>query len=139
MFKVDAGNNQVIVGIGTAFTDTAYGFYARNGAIVGNYSGTGNGFAVYRGAALQTRITHDSTRGFVSTGGNPLHFRTALSGSDFKLSIGTSDVVINENGGDIDELLIARQDELARLDEMSIITDTDPSATKRHGRFWWKG
>ena len=40
---------------------------------------------------------------------------------------------IIENGGDIDELLVARQDELARLDEMSIITDTDPSATNKSG------
>ena len=40
---------------------------------------------------------------------------------------------INENGGDIDELLVARQDELARLDEMNIITDTDPSATNKSG------
>ena len=33
--------------------------------------------------------------------------------------------VVSENGGDIEELLIARQTELAKLDEMNIITDSD--------------
>ena len=35
---------------------------------------------------------------------------------------------VAENGGDFDEFLVARESELAKLDEMNIITDTDPSA-----------
>ncbi len=40
---------------------------------------------------------------------------------------------VAENGGDLDELLIARQAELAKLDQMNIITDTDPSAVNGSG------
>ena len=40
---------------------------------------------------------------------------------------------VAENGGDLDELLVARQAELAKLDEMNIITDTDPSAVSAAG------
>ena len=35
--------------------------------------------------------------------------------------------VISEQGGDLDDVLVARQAELAMLDEMGIIVDTDPS------------
>jgi lambda family phage portal protein len=35
--------------------------------------------------------------------------------------------VISEQGGDLDDVLTARQSELAMLDEMNIILDTDPS------------
>ena len=41
--------------------------------------------------------------------------------------------VVSENGGDIEELLITRQTELAKLDDMNIITDSDPSATNKSG------
>jgi capsid protein len=40
---------------------------------------------------------------------------------------------VAENGGDFDEFLVARQSELAKLDEMNIITDTDPSAVSAAG------
>ena len=40
---------------------------------------------------------------------------------------------IAENGGDVEEFFIARQTELAKLDELNIITDTDPSATNKSG------
>ena len=39
---------------------------------------------------------------------------------------------------DIEELLIARQTELAKLDEMNIITDSDPSATNKSGGSQYK-
>ena len=45
---------------------------------------------------------------------------------------------VAENGGDLDELLVARQAELAKLDEMNIITDTDPSAVKCSGASQYK-
>ena len=45
---------------------------------------------------------------------------------------------VAENGGDLDELLIARQAELAKLDEMNIITDTDPSAVNGSGASQYK-
>lgn len=35
--------------------------------------------------------------------------------------------VIAEQGGDLDDVLLMRQNELALLDEMNIVTDTDPS------------
>lgn len=35
--------------------------------------------------------------------------------------------VISEQGGDLDDVLVARQAELAMLDEMDIVLDTDPS------------
>ena len=35
--------------------------------------------------------------------------------------------VVAEQGGDLDEVLVGRQAELAMLDEMDIVTDTDPS------------
>ena len=41
--------------------------------------------------------------------------------------------VVSEAGGDIEELLITRQTELAKLDDMNIILDTDPSATNKAG------
>ena len=41
--------------------------------------------------------------------------------------------MVSESGGDIEELLIARQTELAKLDEMNIVTDSDPSATNKSG------
>ena len=40
---------------------------------------------------------------------------------------------VSENGGDLDELLVARQSELAKLDEMNIVLDTDPSAVNKSG------
>ena len=40
---------------------------------------------------------------------------------------------VSENGGDIDELLVSRASELARLDELNIITDSDPSAVNKSG------
>ena len=46
--------------------------------------------------------------------------------------------VVSESGGDIEELLIARQTELAKLDEMNIITDSDPSATNKSGGSQYK-
>ena len=41
--------------------------------------------------------------------------------------------VIAEQGGDLDDVLVARQAELAMLDEMNIITDTDPSEVTEGG------
>jgi capsid protein len=41
--------------------------------------------------------------------------------------------VIAEQGGDLDDVLIARQAELAMLDEMKIVTDTDPSEVSEGG------
>ena len=45
---------------------------------------------------------------------------------------------VAENGGDFDEFLVARQSELAKLDEMNIITDTDPSAVNGSGASQYK-
>jgi len=41
--------------------------------------------------------------------------------------------VIAEQGGDLDAVLIARQAELAMLDELNIVTDTDPSEVSEAG------
>jgi len=41
--------------------------------------------------------------------------------------------VIAEQGGDLDDLLVMRQQELAMLDEYNIITDTDPSEVTEGG------
>jgi len=41
--------------------------------------------------------------------------------------------VIAEQGGDLDAVLVARQAELAMLDEMNIVTDTDPSEVSNAG------
>jgi lambda family phage portal protein len=41
--------------------------------------------------------------------------------------------VIAEQGGDLDDTLVMRQAELAMLDEMNIITDTDPSEVTEGG------
>lgn len=41
--------------------------------------------------------------------------------------------VISEQGGDIDDVLLMRQMELAMLDEMDIVTDTDPSEVNAGG------
>jgi lambda family phage portal protein len=41
--------------------------------------------------------------------------------------------VIAEQGGDLEDVLVARQAELAMLDEMDIITDTDPSEVSDSG------
>jgi capsid protein len=41
--------------------------------------------------------------------------------------------VIAEQGGDLDDVLVARQAELAMLDEMDIVTDTDPSEVSEAG------
>ena len=41
--------------------------------------------------------------------------------------------VVTEQGGDLDEVLVARQAELAMLDEMNIVTDTDPSEVSGAG------
>jgi len=41
--------------------------------------------------------------------------------------------VIAEQGGDLDDVLVARQAELAMLDEMDIVTDTDPSEVTSGG------
>ena len=46
--------------------------------------------------------------------------------------------VVSESGGDIEELLIARQTELAKLEEMNINTDSDPSATNKSGGSQYK-
>ena len=45
---------------------------------------------------------------------------------------------VAENGGDFDEFLAARQAELAKLDEMNIILDTDPSAVNGSGASQYK-
>ena len=101
MFKVDAGENQVLIATSSTFEPSNYGLYARNGLIVGNFSGTGNGLTVRRGDSLKLNINHDSTKGFVTTGGNPLHFRTSED-ANYKISMETDGVVINENGQDYD-------------------------------------
>jgi capsid protein len=41
--------------------------------------------------------------------------------------------VIAEQGGDLEDVLVARQAELAMLDEMDIVTDTDPSEVSGAG------
>lgn len=41
--------------------------------------------------------------------------------------------VIAEQGGDLEDVLVARQAELAMLDEMDIVTDTDPSEVTSGG------
>jgi lambda family phage portal protein len=41
--------------------------------------------------------------------------------------------VISEQGGDLDDVLLARQAELAMLDEMDIVLDTDPSEVSNAG------
>jgi lambda family phage portal protein len=41
--------------------------------------------------------------------------------------------VIAEQGGDLDDVLLARQSELAMLDELNIVTDTDPSEVTEGG------
>ena len=41
--------------------------------------------------------------------------------------------VITEQGGDLDAVLLGRQAELAMLDEMNIVTDTDPSEVNSGG------
>jgi lambda family phage portal protein len=41
--------------------------------------------------------------------------------------------VISEQGGDLDDVLVARQAELAMLDEMGIVTDSDPSEVSESG------
>jgi capsid protein len=41
--------------------------------------------------------------------------------------------VIAEQGGDLDNVLLARQAELAMLDEMNIVLDTDPSEVTEGG------
>jgi capsid protein len=41
--------------------------------------------------------------------------------------------VIAEQGGDLEDVLVARQAELAMLDEMDIVTDTDPSEVNSGG------
>jgi lambda family phage portal protein len=41
--------------------------------------------------------------------------------------------VIAEQGGDLDDVLVARQSELAMLDEMGIVVDTDPSEVTEGG------
>jgi lambda family phage portal protein len=41
--------------------------------------------------------------------------------------------VISEQGGDLDDVLMARQAELAMLDEMDIVLDTDPSEVNAGG------
>jgi capsid protein len=41
--------------------------------------------------------------------------------------------VITEQGGDLDDVLMARQAELAMLDEMGIVLDTDPSEVNAGG------
>lgn len=41
--------------------------------------------------------------------------------------------VISEQGGDLDDVLLARQAELAMLDEMGIVLDTDPSEVNAGG------
>jgi capsid protein len=41
--------------------------------------------------------------------------------------------VIAEQGGDLEDVLVARQTELSMLDEMDIVTDTDPSEVTEGG------
>ena len=101
MIFVDAGNDQVIIGASSGLNPSDAGLYAREGLIVGNFSGSGNGFTVYRGSGLNTNINHDSTKAYLTTSGIPLHFRTSLD-TNFKISMETDGVVINENGSDYD-------------------------------------
>lgn len=42
--------------------------------------------------------------------------------------------VVAEQGGDLDELLLARQNELAMLDQMGIVVDTDPTQVTNSGQ-----
>jgi lambda family phage portal protein len=42
--------------------------------------------------------------------------------------------VVAEQGGDLDELLLARQSELAKLDEMGIVVDSDPTQVTGAGQ-----
>lgn len=101
MLVVHGANNQVMIGTNSPLDANNYGLYARSGLLIGNFSGTGNGLTVYRGASLNTNISHDSTKGFVSTAGHGLHFRTSLD-SNYKISMNTDGVVINEAGNDYD-------------------------------------
>ena len=101
MLFVDGGNDQVIIGASSGLNPSDAGLYARDGLIVGNFSGSGNGFTVYRGSGLNTNINHDSTKGFLTTSGIPLHFRTSLD-TNYKISMETDGVVINEAGADYD-------------------------------------
>jgi capsid protein len=41
--------------------------------------------------------------------------------------------VISEQGGDLDDVLTQRQSELAKLDELDIVLDTDPSEVNGSG------
>jgi capsid protein len=41
--------------------------------------------------------------------------------------------VISEQGGDLDDVLMQRQSELAKLDELDIVLDTDPSEVSGAG------
>jgi capsid protein len=41
--------------------------------------------------------------------------------------------VISEQGGDLDDVLTQRQSELAKLDELGIVLDTDPSEVSQAG------
>jgi hypothetical protein len=101
MLFVDAGNDQVIIGSSSSLNPSDAGLYARDGLIVGNFSGSGNGLTVYRGSGLNTNINHDSTKAYLTTSGIPLHFRTTLD-TNFKISMETDGVVINEGGIDAD-------------------------------------
>ena len=101
MLFVDGGNDQVIIGTSSGLNPSDAGLYARNGLIVGNFSGSGNGFTVYRGSNLNTNISHDSTKAFLTTSGIPLHFRTTED-ANYKISMLTGGVVINEGGADLD-------------------------------------
>jgi len=112
MLHVDAENSQVLIATSTAFEPSSYGLYARSGLLVGNFSGTGNGFTVRRGDTLKLNINHDSTKGFVTTGGSPLHFRTTEN-SNYKISMETDGVVINENGQDYDFRIESNGDDYA--------------------------
>jgi hypothetical protein len=101
MLFVDGGNDQVIIGSSSSLNPSDAGLYARDGLIVGNFSGSGTGFTVYRGSGLNTNINHDSTKAYLTTSGIPLHFRTTLD-TNFKISMETDGVVINEGGADYD-------------------------------------
>jgi hypothetical protein len=101
MLFVDAGNDQVIIGSSSSLNPSDAGLYARDGLIVGNFSGSGNGLTVYRGSGLNTNINHDSTKAFLTTSEISLHFRTTLD-TNYKISMETDGVVINEGGVDYD-------------------------------------
>ena len=111
-FMLMPKNSQVLIATSTAFEPSSYGLYARSGLLVGNFSGTGNGFTVRRGDTLKLNINHDSTKGFVTTGGSPLHFRTTEN-SNYKISMETDGVVINENGQDYDFRVESNGDDYA--------------------------